>query len=348
MKKGKIIWLLLAVGLAYFVYSQLFKQPKLVEGNYLQLENTFKHHSGDVWEAKFAPNDSLIVSGGIDSNTKIWNRITGEVLHDLPHEIGSPAMDFNVDGTLVATGSYDGKVRFWDVGSGELLKTLDGHEGTIWSVDFSANDELIAAGGDDDKIIVWDVNTGEIKYEFKEASHNIWEVVFNPTGDYLAASGSDNAVRIYNMKTGKVIKTILGHSMVPLSMDFSPNGKLLASAGDDKTIKIWDTTNWELLHTLQGENEAIHSVVFIGNNKVLAGGTDKSMLGELLEYHFGFTGYTMPISAILWDIENENILQTISEQSDDIGLGMDVSSDGKLVAIPCKDKTVGVWQVTKE
>lgn len=189
------------------------------------------------------------------------------------------------------------------------------------------------------------MNTGNIKYEFNEATHNIWEVVFNPTGDYLAASGSDTAIRIYDIKTGELVKTILGHSMVPLSMDFSPNGKLLASAGDDKTVKIWDTNTWELVHSLNGENEAIHSVVFISNNNVLAGGTDKKMLGELLEYHVGFTGYTKPIVATLWDIENETILQTLTEHTDDIGLGITVSSNGKFIATPSKDKTVKIWEV---
>ncbi|MDP2540400.1 WD40 repeat domain-containing protein [Tenacibaculum discolor] len=348
MKKRKIILLLVVLSITYFVYVQLFKQPKLFEGNLIELKNTFKHHSGDVWEVKFAPNDTLMVSGGIDQNTKIWNRITGEVVHNLPHKIGSPSVDFNPNGKLVATGAYDGLVRLWDVNSGVLLKVLDGNKGTIWSISFSPDGNLIAAGGDDNKVTVWNVNTGKVTNEFKEASHNIWEVVFNPTGDHLAASSSDNTIRIYDIKSGRLSKTILGHSLVPLSMDFSPNGKFLASAGDDKTIKIWDTNKWELLHTLQGENEAIHSVVFIGNNRILAGGTDKKMLGELLEYHFGFTGYTKPIVATLWDINDEKILQTITDHTDDIGLGMDVNSSGELVATPSKDKTVKVWQVIKE
>ena len=346
MKKRTLLLILIIVGLLYVIFSLLFVQPKQVEGNYLKLENTYSIHKGDVWEVKFAPNDTLMVSGGIDPDTKIWNRVTGEVVHNLPHEIGSPAVDFNSTGKLVATGAYDGKVRLWEVSTGKTLKMLKGNEGTIWSVDFSPNGTLIAAGSNDDKVTVWNVASGEIMYEFTEATHNIWEVVFNPTGELLAASGSDNAIRIYDIATGKLIQTILGHSMVPLSMDFSPNGKLLASAGDDKTIKIWDTNTWRLLHTLVGDNESIHSVVFVGNDKVLAGGTDKNILGELLEYHLKFKGFVKPISATLWDINNEVILQTISKHTDDIGLGMDVSSDGKLVATPSKDKTVKVWGIS--
>jgi WD40 repeat protein len=170
-------------------------------------------------------------------------------------------------------------------------------------------------------------------------------VVFNPSGELLLSSGSDNAIRVYDVKTGKLLHTILGHSMVPLSMGFSPNGRLLASAGDDKTVKIWDTSNWNLLLTLKGENEAIHSVLFIDNERVLAGGTDKSMLGELFEYHFKFRGVVKPIVATLWDVKNETILQTISDHTDDIGLGMDISANGKLLATPSKDRTIKIWKI---
>jgi len=45
----------------------LFVQPKLVEGNYIQLKNTYTHHSGDVWEVKFAPNDTLMLSAVLDT-----------------------------------------------------------------------------------------------------------------------------------------------------------------------------------------------------------------------------------------------------------------------------------------
>jgi len=154
---------------------------------------------------------------------------------------------------------------------------------------------------------------------------NIWKVVFNPTGEFLLASGSDNLIRVYEVVSGKLIKTLEGHSQVVLSLDFSPNGKLMASGGDDDTVKIWNTDNWNLLHTLKGENQAIHSVVFIDNNKLVAGGTDKKPLGEFLEYQFDYKGSLKYITATLWDVEKEKVLQTITEHENDLGIGCDVS-----------------------
>ena len=107
------------------VYSMLFVQPTIVEGAHLKIDQTYTLHKNDVWEVKFAPNDTLMVSGGIFKSTKIWNRITGKIVHNLPHEVGSPSVDFSPNGKLVATGAYDGKVRLWDVKSGAVLKVLN-------------------------------------------------------------------------------------------------------------------------------------------------------------------------------------------------------------------------------
>ncbi|MEY8779119.1 hypothetical protein AB9K32_01745 [Allomuricauda sp. XS_ASV26] len=79
----------------------------------------------------------------------------------------------------------------------------------------------------------------------------------------------------------------------------------------------------------------------------MAGGTDKKAIGEFLEYHFKFTGFTKPIVATLWDVEKERVLQTLSAHNNDIGLGVDVNSNGKFVATPSKDKTIKVWEVQR-
>ncbi|HKK62044.1 MAG TPA: WD40 repeat domain-containing protein, partial [Bacteroidales bacterium] len=193
--------------------------------------------------------------------------------------------------------------------------------------------------------IIWNVDTGEILHEFHDSEKDVWTVIFNPSGELLLSSGSDNLIRIYNVETGKLLKTLTGHSMVVLSLAFSPNGKFLASGSDDKTVKIWNTDNWNLLHTLRGENEAIHSAIFIDNNRVLAGGTDKKVLGEFLEYHFNYQGSINHITATLWDIESETILQTITQHKNDLGTRCDVSADGKWLATASSDKTVRLWNI---
>jgi WD40 repeat protein len=58
----------------------LFVQPKLVEGNYIQLKNTFTHHSGEVWEVKFAPNGELDATGAYNGKVRLWDVDSGKLL----------------------------------------------------------------------------------------------------------------------------------------------------------------------------------------------------------------------------------------------------------------------------
>ncbi len=346
MKQTYIALLVLFTGILGLVYYQLLYQPKIVNAGYLINDKVFSGHTDEVWSAKFSPNDSLIVSSGYEQNTIIWSRVTGEIIHKLEHPYGSQTVDFNPKGKTIVTGSYDGKARIWDVNTGELLKILYGHEGALRSVAYNPSGNLIAAGGDDDIVTIWNAKSGDIIFTLKNSEKDIWSVTFSPSGDKLLTGGSDNKIRIYDVSTGKLLNALEGHSMVVLSLAFSPDGKLLASGSDDKTVKVWDTSTWNLLHSLKGENQAIHSAVFIDNNRILSGGTDKKILGELLEYHLGYQGSLNYTVATLWDIQNETVLQTITEHENDLGTQCDVSSNGNWLATPSSDGTVKLWNIS--
>ena len=89
----------------------------------------------------------------------------------------------------------------------------------------------------------------------------------------------------------------------------------------------------------------IHSAVFVDNNRILAGGTDKKILGEFLEYHFNYRGSIKHNVATLWDIQNEKVLQTITQHDNDLGTRCDVSSNGKWLATASSDRTVKLWDI---
>ena len=67
-----------------YILFQLFFISIHAQTVNLSLKTTFSEHQREVWEAQFSPDNSLIVSGGIDSVVKIWNRKDGSLLHNLP------------------------------------------------------------------------------------------------------------------------------------------------------------------------------------------------------------------------------------------------------------------------
>ena len=46
------------------------------------------------------------------------------------------------------------------------------------------------------------------------------------------------------------------------------------------------------------------------------------------------------------DIEKEKVIQTITEHENDLGIGCDMSSDGKWLITSSADKTVKVWEIS--
>lgn len=76
----------------------------------------------------FSPDDSRLVSGGVDGTARVWDVATGERLLTLTGHTG-PVEDvaYTPDGRRVVTASSDGTVRIWDADTGEMHVVLSGH-----------------------------------------------------------------------------------------------------------------------------------------------------------------------------------------------------------------------------
>ena len=53
------------------------------------------------------------------------------------------------DSRMIAIGSSDSNIRLWDIESSELVRTLEGHQGRVWSVAWSRDGQWLANGADD-------------------------------------------------------------------------------------------------------------------------------------------------------------------------------------------------------
>jgi WD40 repeat protein len=111
----------------------------------------------DLTAAALSSDGAVVLTGGRDGATRVWDAMTGEAL-DAPFLAGSGTVRgiaYSADGQRIATASEDGTVRQWDANTGELLMRWPAHEGGATDVSFSSDGRFLVSSGDDGTIRVY-------------------------------------------------------------------------------------------------------------------------------------------------------------------------------------------------
>ncbi len=171
--------------------------------------------------------------------------------------------------------------------------------------------------------------------EFNHGPSPVDSVAFSPVDASLVASaGRDGIIKLWNRNNTNDPVVILTHPVnhdyihLDCSIDFSPDGELLASIGNGADLILWDVTSGKKVNTIKGN---FGSFSFSPNGKQLA------------------TTYN---EVKLWDIRNpKEITQVATLPFNEAGrvnswaCAVDISPDGKLIAIGYAHGTINVWDL---
>ena len=70
---------------------------------------------------------------------------------------------FSHNSNYLASASADNTVKLWNIHTGECSKTLEGHQGVIWSIASHPRDNTLVTGSADNQVKLWDITTGECR-----------------------------------------------------------------------------------------------------------------------------------------------------------------------------------------
>ena len=150
-------------------------------------------HPRYVMGLAFRPNLPLLAVAAYDNtggkSMTLWDFESGTPLFT-KRDAGTVAdVTFHPDGRLYSS-DHEGTIKVWYPASGRMLKILEGHTDTVWSVSVSHDGRLLASRGRDGSVGFWDCQTGESLAILDEPAAMQWTyaAIFNPRSALLATS----------------------------------------------------------------------------------------------------------------------------------------------------------------
>ncbi|MCH8877650.1 MAG: PQQ-binding-like beta-propeller repeat protein [Chloroflexi bacterium] len=269
-----------------------------VEGGSAVKVRVLQGHGNEVTSAIFSPDGRLAISGG------------GEI-----EPFNSP--------------ESDNSLVLWDVEDGTVLRRLEGHDGTIWSVAFSPDGRLAASGAQDRSVILWDIESGNLIQRWDGLGETVMALAFTRDGSALLvgigspydATAADPGLVFLDVQSGSEIwrsATTDGTTAPQVwSLAISPDGRTALTGFNSGGLAVWDLESGEKLRNLEGpaglsEEAAVEGVAFTPDGKAFLTGA--------------FDG-----SVILWDFLTGEIIRTYLNDAGTAVHLVDISPDGSAV-----------------
>jgi WD40 repeat protein len=245
---------------------------------------------------------------------------SGELLRKFRCGRYSHCAAISPDGKRIIT--TDGQPIVWDANTGEELRTLKGHQASVFSGTFSPDGRRIVTGSMDKTAILWDAATGEQLRKFEGHESDVMPVGFTPDGKQILTA-SYVTIRLWDAASGKKLRTFAGPPDTYFSAGFSRDGRQLATGAWKGGIVVWNGCETPSVRMMHAPDERVEAVAFSRNGQQLLTG--------------GRSG-----AVISWDTTTGKKALQFDGHSSDVRSAA-VSPDGKLAITGSEDGTAILW-----
>jgi WD40 repeat protein len=150
-------------------------------------------HQSDVLSLNAHPYHQYLLSGGADTNMRVWDVRRKSCLGTYRGHSGSvTSVLFSPDGSLAASGGDDGVVNIWDLTAAKLLHQFKGcHASAVTSIAFHPSEFLLATSSTDKTVKFWDIDRFELVSTVTTGTSAARTIKFHPDGTSLVGALHD-------------------------------------------------------------------------------------------------------------------------------------------------------------
>ncbi len=310
-------------------------------------------HTDNISSVIFSKDGNWILTGNLDKKAKLWSATNYR--HSQPQDIefndeerlgiyGRPVSAttelhtgwvfgaaLSPDGHQVITGSYDRSAKLWETATGELLRTLQGHRGSVRAVQFMHKTQRAVTASWDGRAKLWDVSSATSLRVVARHEQPIYaiDIAWNDTKLITGDLGGEAA--IWSMsgtdEPAEPLLTLKGHSDWIHSVAFSRDGALALTGSRDGTAILWDAGTGQRYRTFYPRRGAVISVAFSPHGTEILTATEDG-------------------TATLWDIDSFQILLRVQWPSASVP-HVAFAPDGMQFAMGAADGLTYVWNVIR-
>ncbi len=299
--------------------------------------------SAPLW-LLFSPDGKTVVSTSLDGTATIWDAeaVTPiETLRGHSRAVQQPA--FSGDGTTLYTASHDGAAIAWDLsgdrrlGRGFTFTEDAGVEWPDWRPGaFSPDGRLIAVGLAGEGIGLRDARTLKTAgAPLLGTGREVTGLAFDADGRTLVAVSEGGTATIWDVESRSLRWPSFGVDSYALGVSMSADGTTFATAGGNG-VTLGDVTTGTAALASIGDGGAVGDVTFSPTEQLVAfarEGPREAGQGD----------------AEVWSVPDASPVRILNPvgDGDDYFLGWAIafSPDGRLLASPRDNRSVGIWDV---
>ncbi|MCQ2818826.1 MAG: hypothetical protein MJ252_16290 [archaeon] len=188
-----------------------------------------------------------------------------------------------INNGYLISGSQDQSINVWDIfNRGEIfnkypiIKTLNGHSDSIFTLLNEEKENFFYSGGRDDKILQWDYNDYKTVEEIQKKNKFI-EIEYPK--DVKEKSNEENKKEKEEKKENlnfKKVKQIFSKLIHVYSIKKLKNGNFVVG-GRDETIKIFDSKLTKCIHIMKGHINTVFSIAELNDHLLVSGSADNTV-----------------------------------------------------------------------